>query len=184
MKIEDFLSNKKNAILKRWFNRILETYPDETARFIKKEKDPFANPVGATIWKGIEEVFKELLTEIDPPKVSSFLDGIIRVRAIQNFTPSQAVMFIFFLKEIIREELDNDIRNKGISKEIVKIESKIDKLALISFDIYVQCREKIYQLKTDEVKNRYFRLLQKANLIYEVAEQDPDSKKGVIDNPT
>jgi len=41
-------------------------------------------------------------------------------------------------------------------------------MALISFDIYMKCREKIYELKTDELRRMTYRLLQKANLVREV----------------
>jgi hypothetical protein len=37
-----------------------------------------------------------------PDTVSTFLDGIVRIRAVQNFAPSEAVAFIFHLKKVIR----------------------------------------------------------------------------------
>ena len=43
-------------------------------------------------------------------------------------------------------------------------ESKIDTMALLAFDIYMKCREKIYEIKLDEVKGereRLFRLLER-----------------------
>jgi hypothetical protein len=58
---------------------------------------------------------------------------------------------------------------------LLLFESKIDDLALLSFDIYMKCREKIYELKSNEVRNMTFRLLQRANLICEIQDQEQDS---------
>ena len=38
------------------------------------------------------------------------LDGIIRIRSIQDFTPSEAVGFIFDLKTVIRGVVDAEGR--------------------------------------------------------------------------
>ena len=48
MKIEEILSQHKPALLKKWFHLVMQTYPEETARFLKNENDPFANPVGSS----------------------------------------------------------------------------------------------------------------------------------------
>jgi len=152
--------------------------------FLKKQKDRFANPVGYTISQGIEGLFEELLQGMDSGKVSSFLDNIVRVRAVQDFPPSQAMAFIFLLKKVIKEELKSEIRENGLAEELLIFESKIDALALLSFDIYMKCREKIYEIRVKEVKNSVHMLLRKANLICEIPEQEPDIKDGNIDSLT
>lgn len=180
MKLKDLLLQKRSAILKRWFDAILETYPSDTASFLKKQKNQFANPVGHTISEVIEGLYEQLLEGVDSEKASIFLDNIIRIRAIQDFTPSQAVAFIPLLKKIIWEDIKSEIREDQIYNEMLALESKIDDLALLSFDIYMNCREKIYELKARESKNMTFRLLQRANLICEI--QEPESKDNNIIN--
>ncbi len=184
MNLKDLLLEKKSAILKRWFNMILEIYPSDTSNFLKKQKNCFANPVGYNISQGINGVFDELLNEADTDKVSPFLDNIIRIKAVQDFFPSQAMSFIFLLKKAIRESLGNNLGNKihgtHISEELLLFESKIDDLALLSFDIYMKCREKVYELKANEARNMTSRLLQKANLIYEIQEEKPDLESATL----
>ena len=170
MKLENLLSKKRSAILERWFHLILETYPPETAKFLKKQKDRFANPVGAAISEGIEGIFDQLCQGIDYGNVSPFLDKIIRIRAIQDFLPSQAIAFIFLLKQVVREEIATETLEDGAS-ELLAFESRIDDLALVSFDIYMQCREKIYDMKFNEVRNKTYGLLKKTNLLYEIPEK-------------
>ena len=168
MKINLFLIEKKPEILKKWFDLILETYPPETARFLQSQKNRFANPVGHTISEGIESIFEEFLQGMNSDKISPFLDNIIRIRAIQNFPPSQALSFIFLLKKVIREELADDIREHRMFEELLTLESRIDVLSGISFDIYMKCREKLYELKANELKSLTYKILQRPNTATEV----------------
>ncbi|MBU1486856.1 RsbRD N-terminal domain-containing protein [bacterium] len=157
LKLNNILSKGGKSIINRWFDLILDTYPE--ADVLKKEKDRFANPVGHTILTGIEDIFDGILADYDLDKFLPLLDNIIRIRAIQEFAPSVAISFIFLLKQAIREEVK--VRNNGIFEELLVLESKIDSLAAISFDIYMKCREKIHELKANEARMA-FRLLEKA----------------------
>jgi RsbT co-antagonist protein rsbRD N-terminal domain len=182
MSLKNLLSEKKKSILGKWFNLILETYPSETIQFLKSQKDRFANPVGSIIFQGIEDILDQFLQESESEKISTFLDNVIRIRAVQDFTASQAVIFIFHLKKVIREELKNEIREKGLYDELLVLESAIDDLALLSFDIFMKCREQVYELKANEVKNMTYSLLKKANLIFDIKEQELAPQNDNIDN--
>jgi len=168
MSLKQILLEKKDVILASWFERILDTYPAETAKFLKNQKDRFANPVGQTIHEGIEGIFQELVQGGEIGKASGFLDAIIRVRAIQEFTAAQAVAFIFFLKNIIRDGIKDTQLSAELAEELARLESQIDSLVLIAFDIFMQCREKLYDIKANEMRNMTYRLLQQANLVTEV----------------
>ncbi len=157
---------KKSAIVKKWFDAVAETYPDNTATFLKKQKAQFTNPVGYTLSEGLEGLYDALLKGMIGESVKLFLDSIVRIRAIQEFTPSEAVSFIFLLKKIVRQELGSEVlQQQGMNEELTAFDSSVDDLALYAFDIYVTCREKIYELKANEARNMTFRLLQQAKLI-------------------
>jgi hypothetical protein len=177
MKLEKFLSEKKSEILKRWFDTILDTYPAETSDYLKKQKNRFANPVGSTIFQGIEQIFNELLGEVNPERVSPFLDNIIRVRAVQDFTASQAVSFIFSLKATIREEMEKSMKDSFPWEELSVIDARIDTLAMLSFDIFMSCREKLYDIKANELRNMTFRLIERANRLDEAQEQKSEPRE-------
>ncbi len=177
-KLKNLLSERKSAVIKRWFDIVLETYPPETANFLKKRKNPFADPVGSTIFKGLENLFEQLLKGEELDASPAFLDDIIRIRAVQDFTPSQALVFIFLLKKAIKEELGDELRENSCVEELLGLEASIDKLALLSFDIYVKCREKIYELKANDMKNWTFRQIQRANQIYDSYKPEHDLKYG------
>ncbi|MEK6682615.1 MAG: RsbRD N-terminal domain-containing protein [Nitrospirota bacterium] len=171
MNLINLLSSKKSAILKRWFDEIVSTYPDATSSFLKTQDDPFANPVGQTILHGIDGLFDELLKDTDSNEMPSFLDNIIRIRAVQGFTPSQSTAFTIFLKKVIREELKDEIKEDQLYNDLAALEARIDKMALLSFDIYMKCRETLYEIKANEVKNMTFNLLRRANMLSEVQEE-------------
>ncbi|MGB9715983.1 MAG: RsbRD N-terminal domain-containing protein [Thermodesulfovibrionales bacterium] len=171
MKLKELINKKREDILKSWFDLIIETYPPETALFLKNKKDRFSNPVGSIIFDGAKNILDEILQGINPEKIPIFLDNIIRVRAVQDFLPSQAISFIFSLKEVIRNKLSKEIRNDGIAEELLEFESQIDDLAKLSFDIYMSCREKVYELKAMELNNQTYTLLKRAKLIVDLEEQ-------------
>lgn len=166
------VAKQKDALAKTWFERVINTYPEETARFLRSQKDPFANPVGQTTHRNLVALIEILgakgdLTDdgsVERAAARDALDPIIRIRAIQKFTASQATGFVFDLKQIIRKKLSvgaDDV------KEMARIDCRVDQLALIAFDVFMQCREKIYDLKANETKQRTFKAFAKAGLIKE-----------------
>ena len=172
MRLEELLRQKKSTILDRWFDVIVETYPAETRRFLKELKNRFANPVAHEISRGIEGIFEQLLKGGELEDASSFLDKVIRIRAVQEFAPSSAVAFVLDLKRVIRKEMASESQSALIPDELAEFESRIDRLALLAFDMYVRCREQIYELRVKEVKKRVGRLLERANLICNVSEPE------------
>lgn len=176
MKLKDLLEKRKSAIVKHWFNLVVDTYPSDTSRFLKKQKDHFANPVGTTISYNLEPLFDELVMDMDPDTITNLLDPIIRIRAVQViFSPSQAVAFIFSLKEAVRKILKKELLDNKILNELLLFESRIDELGLMGFEIFVKCREKIYALKATGERERVYRAFKRAGLVSELPEGKPDA---------
>lgn len=179
MRLNNLLAQRKTAIIKNWFTLAVETYPPDTASFLKKQKDPFANPVGRTISQGLEALFNELLKEMDHDTIISFLDPIIRIRAIQNFSPAQAVSFIFLLKKAIRKNIKKEALEEQLFSELLLFESKIDELVMIAFNLYMKCKEKIYDLKANEMRNTTYKAFKRAGLVREMPVDEPDIKPNI-----
>jgi hypothetical protein len=171
-KLKNILIESRPKILQEWFAVVVETYPAETAKFLKSQKDPFANPVGRAARNGVEDLFDELIDGINREHAGACLDSMIRIRAIQNFTPSEAIGFIFSLKDVIRKISGKKVVEMNLLEELHAFESEIDELGLIAFDIYMKCREKIYEIKANEFRNRHYSAFRRAGLISEVPD-DP-----------
>ena len=169
MQLEKLLSQNKASVLERWFNLIAETHSAEFSAFLKG-KDRFTNPVGYTISQEINALYEELLQgRVDSEEVYASLDNIIKIRAVQDFTPPQAIAFVFLLKKAIREELASEITERQAFEELLKFESRIDRIVLLTLDIYMKCREKVYQVRVNEAKNekeRALKLLERISPIY------------------
>jgi len=165
MSLNSIISENRSTIIKQWQEAIIQTYPKETQKFLKREKSQFANPVGLIITKDVEVLFDELVKGEDTEKIFASLDKIIRIRAVQDFKPSHAVGFVLQLKSILRETL-----GEGTFSELHLFEDRIDAAALLAFDVYSQCRQQIYDIRVKEVRNEYGRLLERANLIKEIPE--------------
>jgi hypothetical protein len=174
MSLKQLLLKKKSSIVNKWYDLTLQTYPKESHGFFAK-KDQFGNPVGHTISQGIAAIYDALLEvseSDDVPDVSGALESIIRIRAIQDFSPSEAVSFVLGLKSVIREELGIKTLQNGHSEEWAALDERIDGLVLLGFDLYSQCRQKIFDIRVSEVKRQSERLLQMAGLTYEIPEFD------------
>lgn len=177
MKLEEILTQKAPAVVKRWIRMTLDTYPADAKRFLNEQKNPFANPVGHTLSQEMENIYLELIKGLNPETVSSFLDDTIKIRAVQDFSPSQAVAFIFFLKKAVREELEKEIQENRLQNECMDFETRIDELALLAFDIYVTHKKKLYEIRANQAKNQVSKLLERAGLICEIPAWNPDFKE-------
>ena len=149
MNIETLLAQKKKAIVEKWIDRVLDSYgaPD----FFKKQKDPFANPIGSTISNGLQNLFSILVEERELEEAAKPLQEIVKIRAVQDFSPSSAVSFIYFLKNIVREELAKEKNREEVLGTLAGLDARIDQIALMAFDFYMDCRERLHQIRVNEV---------------------------------
>ena len=176
-RLKGLIEKNKNEIIKNWFEATIQTYAPDTAPFYKGQKDQFANPVGNINAEGVAFLLDQLLYDFEPDAVKTYLDPIIRIRAVQNFTPSQATAFILSLKKIFRDSLSEKLKDAAIMLELLAFESKIDKLCLMAFDIYMACKEKIYQLSANDMRSQALRAFKRAGLIVDEPPQ-PGKIKG------
>ncbi len=155
------LANRRSTLLNRWFELLLKTYPESTTRFLSQEKDPFRNPVGHTLKEGLSTLLDGLIQPADLASLTPALEGIMRIRAVQDFSAGQAIAFLFLLKQLIRAECAAEVSR--YSDELVALEARIDELALLAFDLFVKCREQVYEIKVNEIKRRAF-VLERAHV--------------------
>ena len=162
MSLPELLRDKRSAILSLWKELTLEVYAEESARFIKSEKDRFNNPVGESINSGLETLFDGLLGGRPADEMEQALDGIVRIRAVQDLSPSQGVGFVFLLKRAIREQAGDALAGGEALTELSVLEARIDSIALAAFDIYARCRQQICDIRVNEIRHLTSKLLERA----------------------
>jgi hypothetical protein len=181
MNLEKFLTKKRGHIVDKWIQCVQETYPTETVKFFRHQRNRFANPLGAAISETMGPLFDELLNGNNPQNISSLLDRIIRIRAVQEFLPSGAVAVVFLLKKVIRDELKKDIEKDGLIEDLLEFESRIDYCVLLAFDVYMKCRETIWENKLDDFIKRPFLTCGGARCLSYMLRQEQEQNKGTED---
>lgn len=161
MTLKELLAKKQDAILRRWVDDALAMYSEDASKTFKREKDPFANPVGHSLRVGTRGIFEALLSGADDEETRGYLDGVIKVRAVQQVPPSQAVGFVFSLKQAVRAELDVKPGDENLAPELAKLNGQIDRIALLAFEVYVECRDQLCELRISEVKRRVSWVMEK-----------------------
>ncbi len=159
----DLLVMRKDTIVERWVDAVLSSYPSESAALFRQQQDPFGNPLGHSVREGIRGVFETILDGIDPEEMRSSLDEIVRLRAVQQLTPAEALSFVFSLRSIVREVIPEAAEDSLLRKGLSELDAKIDTVALAAFDVYAARREEVGQLRINEVKRQVAWVLQKMN---------------------
>lgn len=148
----ELLQERKDIIVRRWLEEALATYPPDGAAAFAREKDPFSNPVGHHLREATEGIVSALIAGEDADAASGHLVDIIRIRAVQQFTASQAVGFVFWLKRSIRQALEEVAGDPAVAAALLQLDARIDEIGLRAFDRYSQCREQLLELRINEVK--------------------------------
>ena len=177
MSLEELLRNSEDAILLRWLDDALAAYPGSSSAVFKCEKDPFANPVGRSLREGTRGMFHALVDRENAEEMRQHVSEIMRIRAVQQHSPSQAVGFLFSLKNAIRAELHGVVTQTEYSSELAELDNQIDRIGLMAFDIYVQYREQMCELRINEVKRQVSWMVDKMN------KRVPDQDLVQIDRP-
>ncbi len=155
MQIVNLLIEKKTAIKKQWIDLIVETYPPESHDFFKKNNQ-FQNPVGKALSKLADSLIDTVANDDENEDTDVILEEFVKMRAVQEFSPSDAIGFILFLKQALRENLAEEIAAQKLEPELQALETRIDNLLLIAFDVYTQSREMLFKIRADELKRRSY----------------------------
>jgi hypothetical protein len=161
--VRDALEPHRSEALDRWRSLVFDSYPEEAVRFFRREKDGFKNPVGQSINRATETILDGVLLERGVDGVPEALETIIRIRAVQDFSPAEAVGFVFLLKRAVREVLGGAFQGGVPASVQSELESRIDALALSAFEIYTRCREQIFEIRVREAQRRTAVLLERFN---------------------
>ncbi len=158
MTVTEVLARKKYAVIDRCVRLTMETYPAESITFLQEEKDPFVNPVGSTLRRELRTILEGIIASDKTEQLIPSLDAIVRIRAVQDFLPSEALAFTVHLKKAIREELRNELISPDLVNDLEAFDLRIDALTLAAFDLYTKCREKIAEIRLGEARSERDRL--------------------------
>lgn len=143
--------NYQDTIITRWVDYALSSYASSS--FFKKESNQFANPVGVNIRQAFSGLFPLLLQGAGREEYQSFLEQFVSIRAVQQFSPSQALAPLNAVKHITREIFSADKERSHLVDELYDFDFAVDLCLLAAFDIYMKYRERLYSVRLEEIRS-------------------------------
>ncbi|MBU1040411.1 MAG: RsbRD N-terminal domain-containing protein [Proteobacteria bacterium] len=165
MGLEQKITQRSEELAEKWASFILGTYPPETQAVWKANREIFSNPVGHAIRTTASELIPLLVAWNDAEAVAAALTKLVKIRAVQDFAPSQALSFVFLFKKLLRQEFMKELAAQGALEELLAFETRVDNLAVIAFDLYVSARDQVQRMRVEEVKRAHTNIVRRANLM-------------------
>lgn len=164
MALRELLAERRAAVCERWLEAVLAEYGPVTAARWRQERNRFANPIGHALSAGLPELLAAAAgdRELDD-QTTSALEEIVRIRSVQDFTPSRAVGFVYHLRAALRDELAPELSGGAHAAELAQLDARIEQLALVAFDTYVSIREQMFRLRQEELKRSVASILRRWN---------------------
>lgn len=174
----DIMRPHKKEVVGRWVEAVFKTYPLQSAGFLRTSADPFTNPVAHMTRQAADALFDAMIgEETEPERVKGALERFVKLRAVQKFVPSQSMAVLYLLKPIMRELVAGEMRAKGQLDAYLEAESRLDTLALMGFDIYMNARETLAESRVREIKSRHAQLERWAQKLESGVETESGAKK-------
>ena len=165
-----FVNNKRN-ILDEWYKCMVSSlYNNDETNYIMNEKDSFINPSAFILKNVLADIFGYLFEKTELDKINGSLEKFTKLLALKGTDTEKILGPLFLLKSKIVANVESlYLSDKGYS-EITKILSCFDRVILKIFDFYLKAREKIYEIRVNEVKRLTFSLLRANNLVEKIPE--------------
>jgi len=152
-------SEQKKAIYEAWLDRVISSYPDRTARFLATKHDQFANPVGSDMKRVLEALTEAFFSGTDVTDLDPVLDPLIRVRAVQEMKPGEAVSFVLHLRDVVREQFHQTLDHG----QIAELNAWVEALLLEAFGVYVACRDQMHDIRVQAIRKQSISVIERLN---------------------
>ena len=149
----EIVARHRETVLECWRADVVSCYAPETVRFLRSERDAFANPVGAAVLRTTAGVLDALIAGDEPADVADLVEAVVRIRAVQDMAASQAVEFTLQLRSAVEGTLAEAGEPLDRSQATV-LNSWVDRLSLVAFDRYTHCRQQVFEIRIQQIRGR------------------------------
>ncbi|HET8538539.1 MAG TPA: RsbRD N-terminal domain-containing protein [Anaeromyxobacter sp.] len=161
MALRELLIERRSALSERWLDAVLREYGEVTAARWGAERDRFANPIGHALADGLPELLDAVACGRQPgERALAALEGIVRIRSVQDLAPSRAAAFPLLLRRAVRDELGPELA-AAHAAELTELDARLEQLVLVAFDTYVALREEMYRLRQEELRRSVASILRR-----------------------
>ena len=150
----------KEILLQKWVDMFYCAYPLGSTGFVRTSKDNFTNPIGFVTQTSLNILYDAVIgDDVDPAKVHNALAELVQLRAIQNMTPAKAVGPLGQMKSLLKQEVLAECMKKNKDSKMLEklfdeyfiVDARIDALLLMALDLYSSNREKVFNLRVEEI---------------------------------
>ncbi|MDR1184824.1 MAG: RsbRD N-terminal domain-containing protein [Coriobacteriales bacterium] len=149
--IYSVLDEKRTHILSAWQSVVASRY-GSNAPVGQAAVKRFSYPIEHVLNKGMSELLDWLIDGNESTDVQPYLEDICKLRAVQDYSPANALSFIFDLKDVTWTTLKASDSLSTQVMELRDVEHRIDSLMLMAFDEYSKHRARIAQIRIDEMR--------------------------------
>lgn len=173
MSFTEFAKKNKDTLLQKWVDVFYSAYPLGSSGFVRTSKDKFTNPIGIITQSSLNVLYDAVIGEdIEPESVKNALAKLIELRAVQEMSPSRAVGPLVQMKHIFKQEvyqacLEESKDSKSLQQlfdDYFIVEARIESLLFMAFDLYSGDREKIFNLRVEEIHRSQSQLVRWAKV--------------------
>ncbi len=142
------LESRRDALLSEWFAETLKSYPDQTAQFLGRVADRFRNPAGHLLRENLAALFDAVFLSDDWPAATDALRELAQLRAVQGFTPEEAIRFIPAFRPIAGSVL---VAEADAARDL---DVRLARLTGLARRFHEQWRDRIEEVRSNEVGRR------------------------------
>lgn len=173
MTLTEFAKENKEVLLQKWVDVFYNAYPLGSTGFVRTSTDEFTNPIGLITQKSLDVLFDAVIgLDVEPKAVHDALDKLIQLRAVQDMSPSKAVGPLAQIKLILKQdpfqaclkENKDSRRLSFLFEDFFIVEARVDSLILMALDLYSRDREKIFNLRVEEIHRNQSQLVRWAKV--------------------
>ena len=84
------------------------------------------------------------------------------------------------MKAVIRDVMNAQIRRPEMWDDLLELETRIDRVALLAFEKYTECREKLHEIRNNEIKSRALKLLERVNVKPAISQHEEERIDGDV----
>ncbi|MBF0371352.1 MAG: response regulator [Magnetococcales bacterium] len=144
--LADVLNGGKDELLASWIRNILGLPGNRTLKLMTELQ--LRGQAGELLDALLDAFRSENHEDIHTPEYAAAVELLREIsasRAKQGFTPTETAVFVFSLKDaalpILQEAFDTD--RARLAQELIRLNTALDKLGLVTFESYAEAREKV-----------------------------------------
>ena len=140
-------SDRRAALVTAWYEDTMHSYfPLADTAF--GDHNSFAHPVGQNFFQAMTAIVDGLADGTERESFAPPLDRIVRILAVQGLPAGMSVRFLHSLRRRLEDETGFSATEKSA------ISARLDDLAEMAAEIWLECRETLSTLRIGELRQR------------------------------